>query len=146
MSHIPFNRVKANGKVDLWDTGPKRPMAPEMPKEPDKGLKGADLAAAQVEYDDACDRYKQQLRDFAGAKRAHADWHENSGGPLKVELWGVDARHALEIEPERFKLDLPKGVKPGRAQIEAEERAAAEAEATQRARASDPQFGQGAPQ
>jgi hypothetical protein len=134
-------RIKKNGKVDLWDTGPSRPVAPPEPPAPDAKLKGADLAAAQVEYEDACERYKQHLRDFAAAKRAHAEWHERNGGPLKVELWGIDARHAMDIEPIRFKLDLPRNVKPGKAQIEAEEMAALEAEGLDRARASDPQFG-----
>ena len=134
-------RIKKNGKVDLWDIGPSRTVAPKEPAEPDAKLKGADLAAAQIEYEDACERYKQQLRDYAAAKRAHADWHEHNGGPLKVELWGIDARHALEIDPERFKMDLPKGQKPGRAQIDADEMAVAEAEGMERTRASDPQFG-----
>lgn len=135
-------RTKPNGKVDLWDTGPGRPEPPAAPQEPDAKLKGADLAAAQVEYEDACERYKQQLRDYAAAKRAYLDWHDKMGGPVKVELWGVDARHAMEVEPGRFLLDLKRGQKPGRAQVEAEEMAQAEQETLSRARASDPQFGQ----
>jgi hypothetical protein len=136
-------RIKRNGKVDLWDCGPKRPVAPEAPVEPDASkLKGADLAAAQVEHEDALERYKQQLRDYAAAKRAHLEWHDEKGGPVKVELWGIDARHAMNVEPDRFKLDLPRGVKPGRAQVEAEEMAEAEANELNRARAADPQFGQ----
>src|ERR1700675_1666530 len=122
-------RIKKNGKVDLWDCGPQRPLAPEAPVEPDAKLKGADLAAAQVEHEDACERYKQQLRDFAAAKRAYLEWHDAMGGTIKVELRGIDARHAMEVEPDRFKLDLGRGQKPGRAQVEAEERAEAEADA-----------------
>ncbi len=143
MSHIPFNRFKKNNKVDLWDTGPSRPIAPKEPPKPDAKLTGADKAAAEVEFEDACERYKQQLRDYATAKRAHLDWHDAKGGPVKVEFWGVDARHALEVEPERYRLDLPRGTKPGRAQIEAEEMAQAEAEAMEQAHRRDPQFGQG---
>jgi hypothetical protein len=136
-------RIKKNGKVDLWDCGPTRPLAPEAPVEPDdKKLKGADLAAAQVEHEDNLERYKQQLRDYAAAKRAYLEWHDEKGGPIKIELWGIDARHALNNFPERWKLDLPRGQKPGRAQIEAEEMAEAEANDLNRARASDPQFGQ----
>lgn len=59
-------------------------------------------------------------------------------GPLTVELFAVDARHAIEKFPDRWMLKLPKGSKPGPAQIEAEERAAAEAEGVQQA---DPHFG-----
>lgn len=136
------SRIKRNCKVDIWDTGPVRPKAPPEPPKPDAKLTGADKAAAEVEYDDACERYKQNLREFAAAKRAYLEWHDAQGGPVKIELWGVDARHAMEIEPDRFKLDLPRGQKPGRAQIEAEQMAEAEADAMNRARASDPQFGQ----
>ena len=148
MSHIPSHRVKANNKVDLWDMGPPRPEAPVPPVEPDKSkLKGADLAAAEVEHEDACERYKDDLRGWTAAKKTHRDWHEDKGGPFKVELWAVDARHALTVEPDRYKLDLPKSQKPGKAQLEAEEQARAEAEQRDRARASDPQFGSaGAPQ
>lgn len=136
-------RIKKNGKVDLWDCGPTRPLAPDAPVEPDdKKLKGADLAAAQVEHEDDLERYKIALRAYAAAKRAHLEWHAVNGGPIKVELWGIDARHALEVEPDRFQLDLRKGQKPGRAQVEAEQMAEAEADSLNRARASDPQFGQ----
>ena len=138
---IPLHRVKSNGKVDLWDLGPVRPDAPEEPKPVDGRLKGTELALAQVEYEDGIDLYKRQLRDYARAKRDYEEWHNNNGGPVKVELWGVDARHAMDIEPIRFKLDLPRNVKPGKAQIEAEEMAALEAEGLDRARASDPQVG-----
>jgi hypothetical protein len=134
-------RLKKNGKVDVWDTGPSRPVAPNEPEAPDAKLKGAELAAATVEHEDACERYKQELRDFTTAKKAYAEWHGVNGGPLKVELWGIDARHAMDVDPDRFKLDLPRGVKPGKAQVEAEEMAAAEAEGLDRARESDPQFG-----
>jgi hypothetical protein len=142
MSSIPFNRVKNNGKVELWDMGPKRPEPPNEPAKPDAALKGADKAAAEVEYEDACERYKQQLRKYTTDKIAYLDWHDKNGGPIKVDLWGVDARFAMEVEEKRFKLDLPKGQKPGRAQVEAEEMAAAEADALIRAQAHDPQFGQ----
>lgn len=139
---IPLNRVKANNKVDLWDMGPTRPQAPEKPAEPDKAkLKGADLAAAEVEFEDAMERYKDGLRGWTAAKKAHRDWHEEKGGPRKIELWAVDATHAMSVDPERFKLDLPKGQMPGREQIEAEERAAAEQDAMLRMKEVDPQFG-----
>lgn len=140
---IPLNRVKNNGKVDLWDLGPQvAPKAPPPPAEPDKAkLKGHELAAAELEYEDACEIYKQKLREFTTAKRIYFETQEQNGGPIKVELWGVDARHALEREPDRYKLDLPRGIKAGRAQVEAEQQAEAEADAMSRTRASDPQFG-----
>lgn len=144
---IPRNRVKPNGKVDLWDLGPQvGPKPPTPPKEPDRDkLKGVELAVAEVEYEDALELHKNNLRDYGGQRRAHLAWKEQMGGALKVELFTVDARHAMEVEPGRYVLDLPKGAKPGKAQAEAEEREAAEAEALRQARASDP-FSAGAPQ
>lgn len=141
MSHIPHHRVKANQKVDLWDMGPTRPEDPAEPQKPAENLKGAEKAAAMVEYEDAMERYKDQLRAWSAARRDFKSWQEEMGGPRKVELWAPDARHAMEVEPERWKLDLPKGMKAGRAQIEAEEREAAEREALEREIEADPQFG-----
>lgn len=137
---IPLNRVKPNGKVDLWDLGPQvAPKAPPAPAEPDKAkVKGAELAAAEIEYEDACELYKGHLRAWTQARKSHLEWKEEKGGPVRVELWGIDARHAMETDADRFMLDLPKGMKPGRAQQEAEEMQQAEAAELRRARASDP--------
>lgn len=138
---IPQHRVKINGKIDLWDLGPKRPESPKEPAPVDEKLKGADRAIADVEYDDAIDLYKRELRAYAALKREHEVWHRSNGGPVKVELWGVDARFALECEPERFKLDLPRGTKPGKAQIDAEEMARLDGIELAQARERDPNFG-----
>lgn len=148
MSFIPANRVKQNGKVDIWDMGPPRPELPAAPIAPDKArMKSHEFAAAEVEHEDALLTYKEQLRTHAELNRQFREWHGVKGGPVKIELWGVDARHAMEREPKRYALDLPKDKAPGKAQREAEEMAEAEAEALQRARQNDPQFGQpaGAP-
>lgn len=139
---IPLNRMKRTGKVDIWDLGPQTaPVPPAPPTEPDKSLKGHELAAAQVEYEDAMIGYKNNLRAYTAARNAFREWKGNNGGPMKIEFWGIDAIHALETEPDRYKLDLPKGMQPGRAQLEAEERAKAEREELDRAAAIDPQFG-----
>lgn len=136
---IPLNRVKLNGKIDLWDLGPQvEPKPPAAPEAPDTKLKGAELAAAELEYEDACELYKFALRRYTAAKRDHLAWLEQKGGPVKVELWGVDAAEAMKIEPDRFKLDLPKGAKAGRAQREAEELAAIQADEIRQARSKDP--------
>lgn len=136
---IPLNRIKNNGKIDLWDLGPQvAPKAPAPPVEPDAKLKGPELAAAELEYEDQCEIYKGRLRAYTAARKAHLDWIEQKGGPIKVELWGADARHALEVEPDRYKLDLPKGAKPGKAQLEAEEMAQIEADELRQARSKDP--------
>lgn len=48
-------------------------------------------------------------------------------GPVKITRTGILAREALGRDPERYKLELPKGIKPGPAQTRAEEEAAAAA-------------------
>ena len=136
---IPLHRVKQNGKVDLWDLGPTRPVPPAAPAEVDGRLKGHEAALAQIEYDDAMEAYKGGLRLYAAAKRAYDFWHTSNGGPVKIEFWGVDARGALD--KERFKLDLPRGLKPGKAQVEAEEMAKAEGAELAALRERDPNFG-----
>ena len=141
MSHIPANRIKGNNKVDLWDLGPSAPTEPKEPAKPDSALKGAEKAAAEVEYEDAIENYKDELRAWSAARKDRRNWNEEMGGPRKIELWGCDARHAMTVEPDRYKLDLPKNMKPGRAQVEAEAREMAEREARERDVANDPQFG-----
>lgn len=142
MSLIPLSKVKRNGKVDIWDLGPI--VAAKPPQEPapvDPKLKGPELAAAEVAYEDAMIVYKDTLRAYNEARKERRAWDATNGGPRKIEMWGIDARHALEGWPDRYKLDLPKSMKPGRAQVEADEQAEIEAENLERMRAMDPQFG-----
>ncbi|WGR74339.1 MULTISPECIES: hypothetical protein [unclassified Bradyrhizobium] len=136
--------VKRNDHVDLWDLGPVRPMPPEAPVEPDKSkLKGADLALAQIHYEDSFETYKTALRHYGRLKEEHATWHKVNGGPLKVDFWSTDAVSALTLDPDRYCLELPKGMKPGKAQIEADRRAEMTEQELQEAREKDPQFGKG---
>lgn len=63
-------------------------------------------------------------------------------GPVKLERTAIIAREALQRDPERFKLELPRGTKPGPAQVAAETRAA-EIAAEENAEQPDPVFGRG---
>lgn len=65
-------------------------------------------------------------------------------GPVQIVRTGILAREALNRDPERYVLTLPKGSKPGPAQIEAEERARDEADEANAERNADPVYGQGA--
>ena len=60
------------------------------------------------------------------------------GGPVRVEFTGILAREALQRDPERFMFELPKGIRPGPLQQEADERAAAEQAELEAAQQQDP--------
>jgi hypothetical protein len=62
------------------------------------------------------------------------------GGPVKIEFTSMLAREALVRDPERYKFDLPRGVKPGQLQFDAEDRARALAEEAE-SEPPDPVFG-----
>jgi hypothetical protein len=94
--HDPAQRVKTNGKVDLWDLGPQvEPKAPAAPAEPDEKLKGAELAAAELEYEDACEIYKgicaptrrRARRISNGSRKRAARSRSNSGAPTRATRW-----------------------------------------------------------
>lgn len=145
MIHIHPKYVKANDHVELWDIGPKPPEAPKPPVAPveSKDLKGPDLALAVIHYEDAMADYKDALRAYGKSKVDYQDWRRKFNGPVKIDVWSTDAVHNLNIEPERYFLELPKGVKPGKAQAEADEAAAMTEAQLNEAREKDPQFGKG---
>ena len=58
-------------------------------------------------------------------------------GPVVVELWAVDARHALDVDKDRWRLELPKNAKPG----EAEKRRLADLAAQNELEGADPHYG-----
>lgn len=63
-------------------------------------------------------------------------------GPVKMVRTAILAREALQLDPERFKLELPRGTKPGPAQLAAEEHAR---EAAAEEDAPDPVYGRNQP-
>jgi hypothetical protein len=85
---------------------------------------------------------KVDLWDLGPAKDdpAREKW-EQEVGAHKREMWAADARHALTADKARYVLKLPKGVQPGSAQAEADERAEYELEEAGRLSAADPQYG-----
>jgi hypothetical protein len=137
--------VKRNDHVDIWDMGPAQPIAPVVPVRPVEGkdLKGPDLKLAEIHYEDALEDYKLALRAWGAQKVEYQAWRRTNGGPLKIELWSTDALHAINIDPERYRLELPKGAKPGPAQLERDRIAEMSERELQEAREKDPQFGRG---
>lgn len=63
------------------------------------------------------------------------------GGPVQIVRAGILAREALGRDPERYRLELPKNVKPGPAQLEAEQRAREEADELNTDIDRDPVYG-----
>lgn len=62
-------------------------------------------------------------------------------GPVKSEFTVILAREALARDAERWKLDLPKGTKPGPLQDEADRLAAEQEGAAAETAAADPVYG-----
>lgn len=62
------------------------------------------------------------------------------GGPVKLERTAILAREALAYDPDRYVLTLPRGMKPGPLQEEAEERER-EMAAEAAAEPADPVYG-----
>jgi hypothetical protein len=136
---------KPNGMVDLWDMGPEKPIAPDPPKEPKPTGNKGDDAVAQQQFDDALEDYKKDLKGYSALKKEYDNFRANVGGPIKREVWPIDGNVALEREPGRYFKTLPPGAKPGKAQHEADERAAVQAAETKRIKERDPHMGKGAP-
>jgi hypothetical protein len=136
---------KPNGMVDMWDMGPEKPIAPNPPPEPKPTGHKADDAVAQQQYDDAVEDYKKELKSYSAQKKEYDGWRQNAGGPVKREVWPIDANRAIDEFPGRYRKTLPAGAKPGKAQVEADERAVEQAAETKRIKERDPHMGKGAP-
>lgn len=144
---IKFNDIKKNGFVDMWDLGPQRPLPPEQPKPPTPGKNEAENILARLQHEDALKDYEVALRAYGRLKAEFDHWRVNIGGPRRIEMWPVQAREVLEAQADgrhphaRYARHLPPGVKPGKAQIEADAREQDAAEARQRDIDLDPHFG-----
>jgi hypothetical protein len=135
------DRTMRNGQCPLWDLGPVRPIAPVAPVAPTKQGDETEFALAQVKYEDGLEDYKKALRNYGVVKREWDHWRQQVAGPIKIYNWAIEVVRMCELFPERYVLDLPKGIKPGRAQEENEEREANEEYERLTARKNDPQFG-----
>lgn len=87
---------------------------------------------------------KVDLWDLIGqptGKKDEKTGFEITDGPVKIEFNSILAREALQRDPDRYKIDLPRGVKPGPGQIAFEERQRAEAEELEAEANRDPVYG-----
>jgi hypothetical protein len=140
---LPLHRIKPNGKIEIWDMGPKEPPAPVPPASVSDDLKGPKAVVARAEYETKEKVFKKDYEAYVAASHEYVRWHDKNDGPVKVDLWSIDAIHALNVDPDRYMVDLPKNAKPGKAQIEAEERAKSQDGDLAVDRDKDPQFGKG---
>lgn len=145
-----MNVENNNLKQKVWDLGPTRPEAPVAPVAPlEAEFKGktavADLAVAQIQFEDALVDYKTSLRNYAASRTAYDKWRSENGGPVELEMWSFNAREALARDPARYSRSLPKDAKPGRTheanQRSAEQRLVEDAVLARK----DPHFGEGLP-
>jgi hypothetical protein len=139
MPHAPNNNLKAK----VWDLGPQRPQQPIAPVMPERTAKmtDADFAILEIEYEDGLEDYKKALRAYSAARKEYDRWREQVGGPMVLDMWSVDSKDATARDPNRYMLELPKGMKPGKAHMEQLERERAREEELAAAADRDPQFG-----
>lgn len=100
--------------VKIWDLGPD---APEIPSKPDlpKGKEGSpEYDLALIDFKAGLAKYEEALAAYGRAKKDFADWHKTYDGPYQIEMYSVNAREAIQIEPDRYVTELPKGRKAGK--------------------------------
>lgn len=138
-------RTERTGKQWVWFLGPPRPITPAAPVEPKKTGKAADDALAEVLFEDEVADYKKALKKWGEDKKKFDEWRQMYGGPRREYHWDIDIQHNVTF-PDQWVMDLPAGMKPGKAQLAAEAQAAEEKIALQELYDRDPQFGTAKPQ
>lgn len=113
-------------RVRLWDLGPRRPAMP-TPAEAPTGNEGTvEHDLAMLEFEQNAERqYQDALQAYRRAKKEWDDFERRQGGPVEIEMWSVNAREAMERDPERYVLELPPGLRPGHGHADNQRRAAA---------------------
>lgn len=130
--------------VKIWDLGPTPPEAPGKPELP-KGKEGsAEHDLALIDFRGELANYETALKAYGQAKKDFAAWHTTYGGPYQAEMYSVNAREAIQIEPSRYMVALPKGRKPGKYHADEQQRMKDERQSFAKMISRDPVFGQGA--
>jgi hypothetical protein len=127
--------------VRIWDLGPKTPVIPAKPALPEgkEGTPAHDLAL--IDFEGELANYKTALAAYGKEKKDFAEWHLKYAGPYQFETHSVNAREAIQIEPDRYTAELPKGRKPGRYHQEQVQREADTRRTFAQTVARDPVFG-----
>lgn len=125
----------------VWDLGPDPPQPPKPPETP-RGKDGdPDYELAKLHYVQALEGYKLDLFAYGRQRDEYQAWQREKGGPVELERWGVEVEEAIARDPKRYRRELPKGMKPGRAHFENLERQRTRADELAEDRRRDPQFG-----
>lgn len=133
--------------VELWDLGPTKPKPPSRPEFKSTHNEGTpDYDIDKAEFEEHVKQYAADLNWYRRMRAEWEHWQHAIGGPMKVDMWPIDARTVLEAQASgrlevRYVKRLPQGKKPGHYQLEVERRQMHEAEARQRDIDNDPHFG-----
>lgn len=127
--------------VKIWDLGPHSPEPPAKPELPNGKEGSPEHDLALIEFKADLVKYEEGLKAFGQAKKDFTAWHTTYGGPYQIEMYSVNAREAIQIAPERYVTDLPKGRKPGKWHVEELHRQKDAQRSFARTVASDPVFG-----
>lgn len=127
--------------VKIWDLGPKAPELPARPALPEgkEGTPAHDLA--MIDFRAELSAYETGLLAYRYEKTEFDRWHKEFAGPYRFETHSVNAREAIQIDPERYVAELPKGRKPGKWHHEQLEREEAARRTFAQTVARDPIFG-----
>lgn len=135
--------------VKVWDTGPVAPEPPEKPALPTGKEGSPEHDLALIEFKAGLANYETALIAFGKSKKDFAEWHKTYQGAYEIEMFSVNAREALQIEPTRYFVSddrlpnhgLPKGRKPGKWHADQLERQEEAQRSFARTMARDPVFG-----
>lgn len=99
---VMATRAHGNGRVVVLDRGPREPVDHHIEVE---------RTDAEIEADN---------RRHVLEKREYDDWHKLHDGPVALEMFKVDADHAVNSDPDRY-VHVPRGI---RAPVTLDERVA----------------------
>jgi hypothetical protein len=90
----------------IWDLGPQRPRELDAPLDQPP----ADAVADRAIYEEEILHRAEVFRAY-GAE--HAAWLEANGGAVQMSMHATSAAEALQRDPRRYVVDLPREVQPG---------------------------------
>jgi len=91
----------------VLDFGPPRPVFGDetAPAAPDESLQGVAKVEAWAGYEIVLERFNNRRAAYAAAMRTYREWHgAHPTIPLKLSMPVVDAKEAVERDPQRISL------------------------------------------